>query len=59
MKRISIRITKDLFLKLSAYQHHLLALGSHRISKQEIFVDLLEGLLKEVDDHYIALEETQ
>tara|TARA_R110002126_G_C10467315_1_gene500778 strand:+ start:96 stop:275 length:180 start_codon:yes stop_codon:yes gene_type:complete len=59
MKRISIRITKEQFLRLSAYQHHLLALGSHRISKQEIIADLLEGLLKQVDDQFVALGETQ
>ena len=56
MKRITVKLTKQQFLKLSAYQLTLLQELGEKPSKQEIFVELLEAHLQDIDVNYTALE---
>ena len=55
MKKITIKLTKEQFIRLNAYQHHLLLLGGEKTSKQDIFIMMLESLLQDTDDHYVSL----
>jgi glycine betaine/choline ABC-type transport system substrate-binding protein len=57
MKKITIRLTKEQFIKLNAYQHHLIRLGSEITTKQDIFITMLERLLEDTDDNYFQLGE--
>ena len=55
MKKSTIKLTKEQFIRLNAYQHHLLLLGGEKTSKQDIFIMMLESLLQDTDDHYVSL----
>jgi hypothetical protein len=56
MKKITVKLTKDQFLRLNAYQHHLLMMEGEKTSKQDIFIMLLESLLRATDDNIVLLD---